>query len=107
MGPNPDRAPTRTGPQPGLGPNPSPPGFAILALAIMDVTEFLQICLRYARGLRPQPKFSRMHWFQQSQECRTISLLSSMVDRPHLPAYMMTDGGYAHPIWAHRALMGP
>ena len=24
MGPNPDRAPTRTGPQPGLGPNPGP-----------------------------------------------------------------------------------
>ena len=24
MGPNPDRAPTRTGPQPGLGPKPGP-----------------------------------------------------------------------------------
>ena len=32
MGPNPDRAPTRTGPQPGLGPNPdwAPHGLIIL-----------------------------------------------------------------------------
>ena len=27
MGPNPDRAPTRTEPQPGLGPNPGPGRF--------------------------------------------------------------------------------
>ena len=52
MGPNPDRAPTRTGPQPGLGPNPD----------FGNLLTFFGFSMVFSVLLVPRRKTMQNHW---------------------------------------------